>query len=249
MNGRSLDWGYGSSPRSVFRNGWLDPEPRPGDEITTPLIKLHGSTNWLTAHPVTDGKDKILTSHALSADAYAIYEHSEGPFACFAGRYRGGFQPFSYGYYPPNLEFPGRAAPEGHMIISMRPRVPWREEGEASDAGLPSIPLIIPPVKKKSYEFFGSLFSSLWKTAEDVLAQADDIVVIGYSFPATDIQSEILFRRAFSRRSSMPNVSILDPAPERAAQRFRDDLGIDDEHLRVEKDYFTSTYDIGRLHF
>lgn len=241
------DWGYGCFPLEVFRDGWTKPEVRSGDTSTVSLIKLHGSTNWLTAHPVTDGQQTIHSSHDLPADAFAVYEDATKPFACFAGRYRGGFEPYSYGYYPPNLDFPGRAAPDGYTIVGIRPRVPWREEGTADDGGLPSIPLIIPPVQNKSYEFFGDLFATLWTSAESALAAADEIVVIGYSFPVTDTQSDNLFRKAFSRRSSMPRVSILDPVPERVAAKFSDDLGIDGSHLVVEKDYFTADFDIGRL--
>jgi hypothetical protein len=241
------DWGYGCLPLKIFRDGWSEPERPSYASSTASLIKLHGSTNWLTAHPVTDGKQTIHSSHDLPSNAFAIYEHATQPFACFAGRYRGGFEPFSYGYYPPNLDFPGRAAPEGYLIVGVRPRVPWRKEGAADDSGLPSIPLIIPPVQNKSYEFFGDLFASLWAAAENALVAADEIVVIGYSFPVTDIQSDALFRKAFTRRSTMPKISILDPAPERVAAKFSRDFGITRDHLRVEKDYFSADYDLDRL--
>jgi thiamine pyrophosphate-dependent acetolactate synthase large subunit-like protein len=54
-----------------------------------------------------------------------------------------------------------------------------------------------------------------------LLAAADSIVVIGYSFPETDLQSSNLFCNAFLRRQTMPNVHIVDPAPERVTGKFQ----------------------------
>lgn len=245
------DWGYGATPRKVFRGVWMDPDQYDIDAQSAPfipLIKLHGSTNWLTSHTITDGHGKLVPSHDLDPGAFAVFEFEAGPYACHAGRYRGGYQPYSYGYYPPNLtDFPGRPAPDGRTIISFRPKVPWREEGEAGDEGLVSMPLIIPPVRNKSYEFFGDLFGGLWKSAEDALAVADQLVVIGYSFPNTDVQSDQLFRRAFRRRSFMPKVAILDPAPGRVGAKFEHDLGIASSHLRIDEAYFSADYDLSRL--
>ena len=109
------------------------------------------------------------------------------------------------------------------------------------------MPLIIPPVKRKSYDMYGKLFRQLWTKAEERLVEADEIVVIGYSFPATDTQSDHLFRRAFSRRASMPRISILDPAPERARAKFVNDLGITEDRLNVLPEFFTRDTDLASL--
>jgi len=240
------DWGYGVSPHKLFNDGWREPVER-ADPASNLLIKLHGSTNWLTGYTVTDGHGKIVHSQDLAPGAYAAYGRSTEPYACFAGRYMGPYEPYSYGYYPPNLDIPGREAPDGYTIVAYRPKVPWRAEGQAPDAGLPSMPLIIPPVKNKSYTFFGDLFGSLWQQAEDALAVADEIAIIGYSFPKTDVQSDELFRRSFARRAGMPKIVILDPEPDAVVEKMKRDLGIDDAHLRVERQYFTADYDLTKL--
>ena len=84
----------------------------------------------------------------------------------------------------------------------------------------------------------------IWKNAEDLLAQAEEIVVIGYSFPRTDTQSGTLFRKAFSRRKLMPRITIIDPAPQNIAENFQMDLGILPKNLNVFADYFSEMFDL-----
>jgi hypothetical protein len=144
-----------------------------------------------------------------------------------------GYSPLTFGYYPPNLDEAGRAAPEGHVIASIRSKFPWVPAGTAEESGLLSMPLIIPPERYKQYDYYGGLFSSLWTQAHDVLAHADEIIVIGYSFPVTDVRSRDLFRKAFSERRSIPKVYVIDPAPQRVAETMRLDFGIPDRFLKV----------------
>lgn len=245
--GWNVNWGYGVRPRSVFADGWKPTKDRPKDTDAPALLKLHGSTNWITGYALLDEGQHVL-SHDLDPDTLHVFEQANEPYACFAGRYMAGYEPYSYGYYPPNLiDVPGRAAPDGRVIVSVRPKVPWREEGSASRNGLVSMPLIIPPVKHKTYEMFGSLFANLWSSAEDALAEADEIVIIGYSFPRTDMQSNLLFQNAFLRRSSMPLVTIIDPAPQYVADKFRNEFGINGDNLKVFKDYFSEDFDLASV--
>lgn len=242
------DWGYGVSPKAMFNDGWHPPtEPKEDSKTGNLLLKLHGSTNWLTAYSVTDGHGMIVPGQDLDPSAFGVFERATGPYACFKGRYIPGYQPWAYGYYPPNLDFPGRAPPDGYTIVGLSPNFPWTKPGNASDAGLPSMPLIIPPVKSKSYEFFGDLFKTLWSKAEDALTAADEIVIIGYSFPKTDIQSDKLFHRAFSRRATIPQITIIDPNPAPVAERMTSDLGIPDSRLKIIADYFTPDFDLDAL--
>ncbi|NYT42047.1 hypothetical protein HZY97_14855 [Sphingomonas sp. R-74633] len=240
------DWGYGVAPHSVFDDGWRAVQPD-NDARGNRLIKLHGSTNWITGYSVTDGQGVLVPSQDLDPGAFAVFEQATKPYPCFAGRYMPGYEPYSFGYYPPNLDVPGRGAPEGHVIVAMRPKVPWRLEGTAPDGGLPSMPLIIPPVRNKAYTFFGELFGTLWKQAEDALAEADKITIIGYSFPRTDVQSDQLFRRAFARRTSMPRIDIVDPAPASVSNKMTADLGMRDDHLHVVEGYFSADFDFSVL--
>ena len=227
-----VDDGYAIEPNKVFRDGWITPNLTPPTSAPK-IIKLHGSVNWLTAHTVYD-KEKLVLSHALPAESLFIYEHTTKPYDTHQGRYMDGYVPLTYGYYPPNLtDVPGLAAPDDRVFVRITPKYPWTPKGSSGKSGLVSMPLIIPPVKQKNYDFFGDLFTNLWQKAQQALQTCDEIIIIGYSFPQTDLQSQTLFTKAFMNRKSLPKITIIDPFPNRPAQKFRIDLGIPDTHLKV----------------
>lgn len=238
------DSGYGVRPKAVFRDGWQPPS----DVRSTPLTiwKLHGSTNWLTSHEQVDGKDVILIQEA-GPDTLNVFESATAPYSCYAGRFMDGFGPFSYGYYPPNLADKGKRVKEGYVITMVRPKYPWSPEGTADSNGLISMPLIIPPVKDKAYDRFGDLFQRLWAGAQSLLTAADQIVVIGYSFPRTDHRSLQLFRDAFMRRATIPDVVVIDPAPERAVGILTSELGVPANKLTVHAAWLDSESEIERV--
>lgn len=233
----NCDNGYYVKPLGVYRDKWMN------TNITSSqmpkLLKLHGSSNWLTSH-VTFENGKETPMQELSADNFFVYESTLNPYSTYAGRYMDGYEPFSYGYYPPNLQTEGRAAPEGLLITRIRLNNPCIREGVSDDLGITSMPLIIPPVRDKKYDFYGDLFSNLWIEAEKQIIEADKIFVIGYSFPKTDFRSSELFKKAFSSRTTMPEVIIINPAPELIEERFMFDLGITKDKLFTIKDYFNS---------
>jgi|SRR5271170_706705 hypothetical protein len=239
------DFGHLAVPRLIHRDGWIAPNMK--RETAPMLLKLHGSTNWLTSYnQIEDGKLTLIQSSDPST--LYVYESTDKPYATYAGRFMPGYRPFSYGYYPPNIpDDPGKSAPEGHVFVRARPKFPWVPEGTAPDQGLPSMPLIIPPAKTKTYDLLGSLFKTIWSAAEDSLSLAEHIILIGYSFPRTDHQSNALFAKAFSRRTGMPRVSIVDPKPDRAAEKFRRDFGITADKLFVYAEPFSETFDLKKI--
>lgn len=201
----------------------------------------------MTSYPMA-GADDIAFTHEASPDAVWFFESTDRPYDCYAGRFMPGYERFSFGYYPPNLmDVPGLSAPEGYVFVQTRPKFPGMPEGTAGSDGLPSVPLIIPPVRKKRYDLYGDLFTGIWNSAETSLAEASRIVVIGYSFPRTDLKSHDLFRQAFMRRSTIPEVVILDPNPENIVEIFKLSFGIPDSKLTVFKEYFEAGYDLGKL--
>jgi len=98
-------------------------------------------------------------------------------------------------------------------------------EGGAESDGLPSVPLIVPPVRQKRYDLYGDLFTGIWEEAETALSKASRIIVIGYSFPRTDLKSHELFRQAFMRRSSIPEVLFWILLPRELLKRLSLPLG------------------------
>jgi len=239
-----LESGYGFSPREIFRDDWIQVTHKTNPKAVPRLIKLHGSTNWITSYPGIDlDEHKPFLIQDAPNDTVRVFEYSAKPYACYAGRYMGGYEPFSYGYYPPNItNDKGKSAPPGQVFVTTRPKFPFVPEGTAPDDGIPSFPLIIPPVKNKSYDLFGSLFQNLWQVAEQALRDCDRLYVIGYSFPDTDIRSIELFKRAFVARRSIPRVVIVNPDPDRNIQILSRTFGIPNSHIEVRKCFFDAAF-------
>ena len=240
----STDNGYIVKPKRIYRDGWALPKSE--DKDSPKLLKLHGSTNWITSNTIVQ-KGKPVLSQASSPETFYLYESTIKPFPAYEGRYMEGYEPFSYGYYPPNIPDPGKSADEGHVFVSATLRTPWRPKVQGDKSGLTSTPLIIPPVKNKSYDMYGSLFSELWNEAETALTNVDHIIVIGYSFPKTDTQSNHLFINAFMKRDRLPRVTIIDPFPSNIVEKFKYDFGIPAEQLNVYSQYFTEKFDLKRI--
>ncbi len=221
------DSGYGLKFRRIMEGGWRTSSRKRADRV---LLKLHGSTNWLVPYISRDlqtgrrtivapgekewtsvsmrleheiGMDRdgdlavrfkpdvkigpaIRSLPVPKADSPAIrplcFIQSNGKFSVFRNRYRDGYEPFSY-FYPPN-----------HPIT-----------------GMPTMPLIIPPTKRKLYSEFGFVFRSLWKQAESALHSADEWIIAGFSFPDGDQRARELLARAAKGRREIVAVVIVNP--------------------------------------
>ncbi len=242
MSDWNPDSGYLVKPKYLYKEKWCVPVER--NEQTYPLLlKLHGSSNWLTSHPVPENGELVPTQEQ-SIEDFCVYVNNISPYSCYKGRYSEGYEDYSFGYYPVNLPLDGKSAPEGMVFVRSSIKNPFMKGPTSTDKGLASIPLIIPPVKKKEYDNFGNLFGTLWEKAEQKLCEASVIYIIGYSFPKTDYRSSELFKRAFLKRMDMPKIVIINPNPELIEERFKYDFGITDDKLIIVKDYFTKDTNI-----
>jgi NAD-dependent SIR2 family protein deacetylase len=70
-------------------------------------------------------------------------------------------------------------------------------------------PVLIPPTYLKNIGF--SQLPLLWDQAEKLLQRADEITIIGYSFPDADIEAKWLFKKSLARNSNKPILTIVEP--------------------------------------
>jgi len=77
---------------------------------------------------------------------------------------------------------------------------------------------IIPPEWNKNYD--RGAFARLWKSAAAAIHQAQEIVFIGYSIPATDMHSTVLLRTSV-KKDSLRALVVVNPDPD-ARKRTRD---------------------------
>jgi len=243
---KETDWnsgnGYFVQPSAVFRDDWIYNDDQSIERNFPKLLKLHGSSNWITSHIIPSKEGKFELSQETNVEDFYVFERATKPYATCAGRYMSGYEEFSYGYYPPNLPLIGKPAPEGYTIVKSRIKNPLMPEGKSNDKGLYSMPLIIPPVKNKEYDLFGTLFTRVWAEAQREIENAEEIYIIGYSFPVTDIRTDQLFKSAFLKRKTFPKIIIHNPNPDLIFERFTFDYGIPSSYIIVKKEYFDETF-------
>jgi hypothetical protein len=219
--------GYGVSFASVLEGTWKKKiSGKPQYKTNWKLLKLHGSVNWLVPYLGVNFQSLKYVSIVPESDRVFLYWHSSLPYPTHHGRWRGGYAPTCYGYYPPNI--PGRlfnraeiSAGPGRVFVSHTLRL-FSPFAESSDPGVPSSPLLITPVRQKKYEMYASTIGSLWKQAAENLQTADRIVIVGYSFPPTDVRALGLVRAALSKRRGDIDIEVVAPGVKEILGRVGD---------------------------
>lgn len=190
-------------------------------------MKLHGSTNWLVPYVGVHFQTIKFQSIVPNSERFFLYWHSNLVYSTHKGRWRGGYAPTCYCYYPPNI--PGRyfeqaeiAAPRGKVIVRFTQRIisPF---DELHEQGVPSSPVLITPVRQKKYEMYASTIGSVWKQAEARLRSAKRIVIVGYSFPPTDVRPRKLLRSILNARRGEIELEIVAPGVADIASRIGED--------------------------
>lgn len=227
------DSGYGVQFHRALEDKWRRAKRGQGTGDFT-YLKLHGSTSWLvnynTWHLGTGDRIMVSTRHrttgrqtlafdpmyleSVSArrtirprffrrrwshapipnppdpDAFpCLFIQGKTRFAAYKGRFRPGYERFSY-FFPP----------------------------DHPDTRVPLMPLIIPPTSFKLYDEFRHVFDPLWDTARIACSQADRIVLLGYSLPATDTRALNVLQEAAAIGN--PHFTVVSPHPEPIASRI-----------------------------
>ncbi len=98
---------------------------------------------------------------------------------------------------PPEMEPQAPAAPPGGIVLERHVNY-WMGEPPNRDHWYME-PIIVPPQVNKDFQTHP--FPTVWKLALECLRECETLVVIGYSFPATDFRTKRLFLEAFSDHS------------------------------------------------
>ncbi len=73
-------------------------------------------------------------------------------------------------------------------------------------------PIVIPPTAKKTYQ--SPWISYQWHLALDMVRNAEEVVIIGYSLPFTDIRPRLLLQFARFWRGNLIPIKLIDPKDE-----------------------------------
>jgi hypothetical protein len=105
----------------------------------------------------------------------------------------------------------GNANPETRVKI-------WSEDRACPDPEDSVSPLIIPPIPNKPITA-ASIFRHLWTRAYEYLHESKELVIVGYSCPATDVLARTMFSHFDADR--LKKVTIVDPDAKMLAS-YRD---------------------------
>jgi hypothetical protein len=247
------DTGYGVEFLRIFDAGWRRTRKTKSDRL---LLKLHGSTNWLVPYlsrSLENGKRSMLvpgekgyvgisaalvperimgedgtvevrfkpdirTGPAFTAAAVPTrdepsirplcYVRDSGPFETYRDRYKGGYSDFAY-YYPPS-----------HPVTHAQ-----------------TMPLMIPPTRRKLYQEFGFVFRQLWSAAKRNIKHSDELVIIGFSFPEGDQRARALLADAIRRRTRRLDITVVNPEADAVIKKLRSFLP--SGKFRVKRKYKT----------
>jgi hypothetical protein len=146
---------------------------------------------WVLA---TDRADFVRVVH--ESGAY------DGPVRSFMGD-NTPEQEFDFFHMP---RTPGEFKPDGRLTdgIHLHGSIYWegdRNQGQtirlAAEGGgstLEKVPILVPPVLDKSHYYSVPRLREQWLAAFELFSRADEIVVVGFSFPATDVSCQYLFK-------------------------------------------------------
>lgn len=221
--------GYGIDFRAIFDDAWQPPQTT---RSQWQLLKLHGSTNWLMPYFGVQIEDRVwrFNNPAIPPEDRPIYCYLRAtkPYATYKNRYKGPYQPFAYYYYPPDIPIPALNPRAGlsNLMQTFEP-TPYgvKISVEVNPAGKESMPVLIAPIKNKDYGLMDGLIDRLWGEAGARIRKADELFIIGYSFPPTDIKALDLLAQGVQDRSTALPISIINPFPDDIADRLKGAVG------------------------
>jgi len=224
--GWSPSEGYGLHFTSVLDGTWKGSvEGAPTVSTNWKLLKLHGSTNWLVPYASVHLQTYDFVSSVRRSDDIFLYWRSDLPYATHKNRWRGGYAPTCYCYYPPNLPLSSFSPDQlssgpGRVWLSVAYKGIFAPFDEPSAEGIPASPLLITPVRQKKYDAYQSTMSSLWQQSADPFWTADKVTIVGYSFPLTDTRSADLLTSALAARHGDVASEIVAPDARAIATRL-----------------------------
>jgi hypothetical protein len=84
-------------------------------------------------------------------------------------------------------------------------------------------PIVIPPTAKKTYQ--SPWINGQWHLAVDMVRNAEEVVIIGYSLPVTDIRPRLLLQLARFRRDDRIPIRLIDPKGDVLKAHFESVVG------------------------
>lgn len=95
------------------------------------------------------------------------------------------------------------------------------------------IPYMIPPVLDKNSFYNNNILKGIWQQAYEKIAEADEIFIIGFSFPPTDLSLRYLFNSALSNNQNV-NIYVINYDSNNTQSTYKKIF--DDKQLECNKE-------------
>lgn len=92
-------------------------------------------------------------------------------------------------------------------------------------------PFIVPPASAKSSFFANPVSRQLWRTASERLRESDEVAVVGYSVPATDVVASAMLGEA--HRASGFQFRVVNPDHRTVVNHLTVGADVDAQHVHV----------------
>lgn len=226
-----IDDGYDIEFKAIFRDSWENCSFNNKSKVK--LIKLHGSTNWLmpyySVNPSNNRREFANKNISEKDHPIFCFHYNTKEYETYENRSYSDkkYSPFSYYYYPPNIPLQKEWIDNGDRnVYSMGIYSDVNNFGETRlcKEVRESMPFIIPPVKHKNYGLIDNMLDRLWNNAEKSISECDELIIVGYSFPITDVKAWNLLRDSFNKRKQYPKITIVDPYPDGIAKRIAEEF-------------------------
>jgi hypothetical protein len=86
--------------------------------------------------------------------------------------------------------------------------------------------LLVAPTREKEYDVFGAVLQPLWDEARTALDEANRLIIIGYSFPTTDLRARELIH------GFRGLVEVVNPSPKSVLDALHE-AGVDAERIAI----------------
>jgi hypothetical protein len=181
---------YGVKFAAAFDSSWRT-RVQGGRQFETnwKLLKLHVSTNWLMPH---------VGIHFQTFKYQSIVPNSERVF-------------ITRRIFLESISGGQRSRRRGEEYSSDSRRASSRRSMNWTNRGFRLRRLLITPVRQKKYGMYASTIENNWKQAEDRFKAAKKVVIIGYSFPPTDVRPMKLLRSTLNARPGEIELEIVAP--------------------------------------
>lgn len=116
-----------------------------------------------------------------------------------------------------------------NRIMKLHGSIDWKDDTsdtiripgtEVSRTRKATLPLIVPPLLDKAKHYATRKIRDAWFNAHSYLEKADEVVIAGFSFPATDLSVKYLFQSALRTNPSVRVVVVNRDSPERLSQVY-----------------------------